>query len=501
MIKNPVLTAALVLAAAAAPVHAGDPGQADALMKEAAAAVDAGACFRTHGGCPDAAVFPAAAAKIERAYALDRTPERAKALCNFYGNSVGRDRAWAAQQRGGLHRIIGLCQYGGASSPIDYLRSSLREQGGEEAFGQRSAAAARALFGAGLRVDRAGGRVAIDWGELDAATAQAYAAEFYAQHAPAVLSGYSDDTFLWPERKQRYLELGERRKLGWVLAEPKVKLALCERIMGRVTKGGGDAVEFCRYHALLEANAPRFAFRGQPVDYPAAGAEVSGLADGDAILQPGPDGRYSIAFTVAGGEPIDDFRHMRFQKAVMASVRESSPYHRDALAELARAERVAKQRQAAFARADQALRGGGKAKVVFAQAPFAGWDLPPILGKGEVADCDALHYKAYAPKKRGAEYEAEIAVDGEACSTVWVYSPEDASARVDSLMRPSEKDAELCPRKLAAPGEHQVAIAIYQVKAARTGRREITDDLKIRDEYMGVRGAKAGSFTARCATR
>jgi hypothetical protein len=51
------------------------------------------------------------------------------------------------------------------------------------------------------------------------------------------------------------------------------------------------------------------------------------------------------------------------------------------------------------------------------------------------------------------------------------------------------------------PGEHKIEMTAHEVKASKTGRKQINRDLTISDEYMGHSGKKLFGESMTCTTK
>jgi hypothetical protein len=502
----------------AVPAGADDRGRAKVLMSQADSALDEGGCFRadrSQTGCESRTTFQEAAARYDQAVALDPSLETAMAACAVHKKSQGPDFEWSLSS-GAFWVALARCDHVAfhpdtgddlrrrARSVGSDMRSYLRFSRKAAENDARRAAAAKALYGAGLtmKFDKQANQISLAYGSLDAKTLQGYIGEYYAAHAPKIFGSSAPPVTLRDDaRKASYLAGLEKGVTSWILLEPMAKFALCKLIADTMDQGGRDVEHWCQVQQAIEANAPLYAFTGAAVKYDASVLKDAGLTDDQRVFLPTLDGVYPVAITIAGPHTIDDYQHINFLKAVAATVNGSNPQQAEVLGMVARADKLAKEREAKWAKADAKL-GGTAGKVVFAEATFQSWDVPAILAAGGTTDCAKLHYKAWAPKG-SKEYDAAFAVDGTTCNVISVWSNQQTNAVTESLMLPAVAKDDNCPDALKVPGEHQVTISMHEVKAAKTGNRVIKahgSGLKIEDEYMGVWGKKVGSWSAKCTT-
>jgi len=507
--------AGLFIVGAPARARADNKEKATVLVQQADHALDQAGCFRAdrvQTGCGDVAIFKSAAAKYDQAVKLYPSCKAAYLACYLHKKAQGPDLEWS-KSSGNYMIALARCDYAAfhpdcrdevrkqARSAGDEMRSELRFSRSKEEYDARVTAAAKALYGVGLKMkyDKGAGKISLDYGEVDAATLQGYIGEFYAGYAPKVLERVGMGFFLDEDRTDEYRALLAKGVLGWVLLEPRAKFRICKQMAYRMKQGGRELESWCLFQSVIEANAPLFAFKGSSVTWNARDLEGGGLAYTDRIFFPTIDGKYEPVVTIAGPIEVDDRKHINYQLRVANDVKSSNPHYQDALGLKARVQKIVKKKEAAFAKAEKKVRGR-KGNVLFAEATFKSWTLPKFLAQGAVADCDKLHYKAYAPAGKNDEFHAEYKVDGETCNVHSVSSSEDSQAVTDSLMHPFAPRDDGCPAALLVPGDHEVVINMYPVKAAKTGYKEITRDWKIRDEYMGYWGKKVGSWKAKCTT-
>jgi hypothetical protein len=361
-------------------------------------------------------------------------------------------------------------------------------------------AAARALYGVGLVVkhDKATNQVTIEPGTLDANLVQQYIAGVWNGYLGKTRSAPSGVQEMHPQRAD-YTKLGEQGVYGWTLLEPGGKLDACVLISKDMTDAKGRALrQFCTMQMLIELNAPRFVYRGATVSYDAAGP--TGIPYDERVFLPNADGVYPIAIVVPAPTTIDSFATLRLQRKYADQLFRGAgdAEKREALVISARAEKLLAQKQKTYnaAKAKFAGRGG---KIAFADAPFDG-DFPRVLKKGETTDCDKLHFNAFGFKT--GEYEVELDVDKQACATQSLGSLDSDVDNTDSLAHPNDTRAyDNCATLLKTPGDHTVSIGMYKVGTWTTGNKEITDDLQIRDQTVGVRGKRVAGASITCTTK
>src|SRR5262249_6191815 len=154
------------------------------------------------------------------------------------------DFEWAVQH-GWARRGIALCELVGVAEDLDTvernagpsgassIRTKLWQKRDEAANDAGMVAAAKALYGVGfkMKLDKAGGQIALDWGEVDDAKLQDFIAEYYLRYAGELragndLSGPGVDV----------AALTKQRTFGWLLLEPRAKLELCQKIAYNMPK-------------------------------------------------------------------------------------------------------------------------------------------------------------------------------------------------------------------------------------------------------------------------
>ena len=480
---------------------------ATALMDQADKAMsDAWCTSMAKNGCTDDAVFPAAVKAYDEAMKLEPTPQTAGRYCKRFTNLQKKEARWALSS-GAMFRALARCDFALLHPDADEATRARGRAGNElrnvlgyirtpEETEARRAAAAKALFGLGLTVRESGGRISVAPGELDDAKIREYIAEYWSPAAAEVQTGAG---FLDDARGNEYEALRKKGVLGWTLLEPAKKLVMCESIVRTLSKLRQEAVDFCKLRAVIEANSRIVAYRGKPVETPVDAGP--GLEHAERIFFPSAEGVYEPVVTVAAPVTVDDFAHIELQRRLADMLYRGSsddPGKREAKALAARGAKIAETQQAKLRAADAKVAGKGGV-VVFAARPFVGWEMPELVKKGPAGACEALHYKAWAPRG-AASYEIEIAVDGTACFGTPLSSLESETPNTDGLVRSSEKDTH-CPEPLQLAGEHKVAIQMFKVGTARTGDKVITRDWKIKDETMGVRGKRVGGAEVTCTTR
>jgi hypothetical protein len=496
-------------------VAAGDPARATVLMDDADKAFKGASCGNmATGGCADPAAFTAAVRGYAEALALDPRPQNAARACRAFTNSQKNERASAVAD-GTVWRLIAFCDYGARHPDSDATtrdrsragseyRRWLHDARSEADRDARIDAAARALFGAGLAVthDKASGAITIDAGKLEGRLVQEYTAELWAEYvgkidtSPSGFAAWS--AYLTPEHAKAYTAAKDKGALGWALLEPAEKLSACALMTKKMTADAGKrTLASCVVAAMLEANAPRYAYRGAPASH--AAADGVGLARDERVFLPGVDGVYPTVITVASPVAADSYAGIQLQGKLASGLYRGGDQPKEVAALVARGQKIAKAKEAAFAVADKKLGKKGKV-IVFAAAPFVGWELPKILGKKDTAECSRLHYKAYAPAS-GSD-EAEIAVDGAVCTVTSLSSLDGGAPNTEAVAQAIDTPISTeCVTALATPGEHAISIGMFKVETARTGRLEITSDLKIRDESLGVRGKLATKAAITCTTK
>ena len=494
---------------------AGDPARATALMDAADKEFSGASCgSMATGGCSDPAAFTRAVQGYAEALAVDPRPQNAMRACRAFTNSQKNERTSAVAD-GTVWRLIAFCDYGARHADSDArtrdasragseYRRWLHDARSEADRDARIDAAARALFGAGLAVahDKGTGAVTVDAGKLDGKLIQEYTAELWAEYVGKIDSSAGAfgawRAYLTPEHAKSYTAARDKGAFGWALLEPAEKLSACKLMTAKMTfEAGKRTLAFCAAAAMLEANAPRYAYRGTAGSY--AAGDGPGLARDERVFLPGVDGVYPVVITVASPAPADNYAGIQLQGELASTLYRGGDQPKEVAALVARGQKIAKAKEAAFAVADKKLGKKGKV-IVFAAAPFVGWDLPPILGKKDTVECGRLHYKAYAPAT--GSYEAEIAVDGMVCKVEALSSLDGGAPNTEPIAKAIDTPISgECVTALATPGDHAISIGMFKVEGTRTGRLEITDDLRVRDEYVGVRGKAATKAAMTCTTK
>jgi hypothetical protein len=474
-----------------------DKGKAHMLRKQADHAYSQSRCHLS-SGCEDRAVFPKVVADYEKAFRLDPSPEMALAFCQLHRKSNGPD-AKAFEDRGGARSALARCDYALLHPDSDEqtrrralsdgrdIRSSLAIDRGSAADDARKVAAARALYGEGLtmKYDKRSNKITFDYGKLDAATLQEYIGEYY---IPAMLEvGINEFSSLHQDRLGEWGAARQANAFGWTLLEPMAKFQICEKLVTHLH------IDWCRLQSLIEANAPLFAFRGQAVEWDATRTSGGGVTGADRIFLPTVEGRYDVAITIASPITLDGYHNLRLMRAIRGNFyNQQGDSYREAMGVFAKAEKASEAKKKAYEAQERKL-AGTRGNVVFAEAPFVGWEVPPLLRKGATADCSKLHYRSWNPRGSGV-YELDYKVDGTLCNR-------EVSGMTDSLARPrNHTHGDRCPDALMVPGEHTVTIEMHQNKAGKTGNRVITRDGVIRDETVAYRARRVGTWTAKCTT-
>ncbi len=492
--------------------HADNKGKARMLIKEAEHALSEGRCHVED--CVD--IFPAAEAKFDKAVSLDPTPATALAHCQLYSDLDSDIDKWATAN-GKMQKALARCDFAAnhpdsdeetrkrALSMGEDIRNMLMWDVDDKEKDAMKVAAAKALYGHGLKMkyDKKSGKITLAYGDLDEKTLQMYISVFWAGHANKILRvAINDNDLVHKGQGDRFFTNARSGITGWVMSEPMAKFKICESLMYGINRDV-SAEDWCLYQALIEANAPMFAFRGEEVSWDAKQMSGGGLDLDERIFLPTIEGVYKPAITIAGPVEIDDYQHIMLTKAIAYKIRSSSKYYQDMLAVQARAEKIDKKKKAAYAKQDLKV-GGKKGKIVFSDKSFIGWDMPPLLPKNaKGVDCDDLSYKAYAPRKKNKDYELYIKVDGEACNNPPLWSDQDSYSKSYSFMHPQYggDSNDGCQKKLLVPGDHNIEITAHEVKAAKTGRKQINRDLTISDEYMGYSGKKLFGAKMSCSTK
>jgi hypothetical protein len=501
-------TAVLAMALWASPARADGKGKAHMLIKKAKHSLSEARCHVQ--SCPE--IFLKAEASYEKAVKLDPSPKTALAHCRLYGDLHSSNDKLAVK-KGLAHKALARCDYAANHPDSDDdtrdrarsggrdLRNIIEMERTKEENVARLIASAKALYGVGLKMkyDKKAGKITLDYGKLDEKTLQEYISEYWAGYAYDVLRvAINENDMLNPGQRDHFDKIARKGVFAWVMAEPMAKFKICKKLMYHVTSKDLDISDWCLFQSLIEANAPLFAFRGEPVSWDVKQTEGGGLSLDERIFMPNIDGVYKPTITIAGPVEIDDYKHITLTKAIAYKIRSSSKYYQDMLGISARAEKIDKKAKKAYAKKDKKL-GGKKGKVVFSTKSFVGWDMPPILSKkAPVPDCDVLNYKAYAPRKKGRDYEFDIKVDGETCNVGPL-----SSSKHYSFMHPEYGGDrnDQCQKALLVPGEHKIKIDIFEVKASKTGRKQINRDWTVGDEYMAYRGGKKASGATKCTTK
>lgn len=523
-VRTVVATGALALAMASTPAAAlaDGAGKAKTLIKQADHALDEAGCFRadrSRTGCGDVEIFKGAAAKYEAAVKADPNPATALAACYLHKKSQGPDLEWS-KSSGAFMLALARCDFAAFHPSTDPetrkralrvggdMRTELRFSRSQDENDKRIAAAAKALYGVGLKMkyDKKAKTISLAYGDLDEATLQGYIGEYYAGYAPKVMQRTSrrgpSVSFLDEDKKAEYLTLLEGGTMGWVLLEPMAKNNICQHMVEHMRNGTNDVAHWCQMQSLIEANAPIFAFSGKAVDWKVTDNAGGGLSATDRIFLPTIDGHYSPVITIGGPERIDDYLHITIQRKLAYQFKRGNKYRNEALALMAPIEKVAAAKEKKWAQADAKL-GGKGAKVVWSETTFEGWDIPPLLGKNANGDCAKLYYRIYAPKKADGSYDAEFKIDGKTCNVVGGISSVKNSRAVSNKLMASTAVNDGCPDALTVPGDHAIAITIYPNKASKTGNKVLTHNSvnwQVKDEYMGYWGKKVGTFKAKCTT-
>lgn len=355
--------------------------------------------------------------------------------------------------------------------------------------------AAQALYGEGLEIKRAKGKVTI------APKRDGLTQEKYDQYVEKVYLPLAKITTQNQGRLVRFADNYDDPKfatradpkLAHLLLEPYFKYRLCREIAIAVGDKPGPSskyehINWCALQGIIEATSPIFEYRGEAVTWDDS-RERGDLAIDAPIWVKNDLGHYPIVVTVAGYREALTPRGITALGEMWGDVQDFADGY--APVEKVKEARIAAWHKLLDAAEKQQKKLAGKKKVVFAEVPFQDHLAIP-MAKGPI-DCQKSYYWTWAPEKqRDDGYAVAIFVDGVECS--WF------AADPGEVDRNHIWTLEPC-RNLMKPGTHKLTVSVHESHTTgHYSRTEVThDDRVVKRQYdETVTGKKLHGDSIEC---